>query len=345
MAKRVYDEAKIAAIAAKIREKTGGDETYTTAEMPGGIDKVYGAGKKVYGQRLADLVAGSSNGVILPDCSKVISSQVFYGTPVQFISFGRELERIKPSAFSFSGTVVFDFSRCQSVPVLENSNAFSDGNLSAVYLIPRNLYGDWEIATNWSYYSWNMLPYDAPSVFVPETPDYISTGLDIRDGVLYGRGTCTDSVIVLPHDCKYIENGAFAYDDNIDTIVLSPTGTYIYGDFASTSSLRVIINFNGCGNSALYSAYNLKVISFLDGTNINNNELSIGYGFGSDIIYDFSNCKSIPQLGSDWYITTNGNYKIYVPAELYYNWIYDTNWNSVYWNDTKAFLPVVKGEI
>lgn len=343
MAKKAYEESRIAAIAHKIRERTGGDETYTTAEMPGGIDTVYESGKKVYGQRLADFVANSRNAVILPDYSKVIGDLVFYRTAAELISFGRELERIKPSAFANSSTAIFDFSRCQSVPILENTNAFSDGNIVAVHLIPRNLYGDWELATNWSYYSWNMVPYDDPSVFVPETPDYISTGLDIRDGVLYGRGTCTDSVIVLPHDCKYIENGAFTYDYNIDTIVLSPNGTYIYGDFASMSSLRVIKNFNGCGSYALCSAYNLKVISFLDGTNINDNELVIE--FGSDIVYDFSNCKSIPQLGADWYITTNGNYKIYVPVELYYSWTYDTNWSNIYWNDTKAFLPVVKGEI
>ncbi len=45
MAKKVYEETNIAAIAEKIREKTGGDETYTTKEMPSGIDAVYEAGK------------------------------------------------------------------------------------------------------------------------------------------------------------------------------------------------------------------------------------------------------------------------------------------------------------
>lgn len=46
MAKKRYEEAKIAAIAEKIREKTGGTETYTTAQMPSGVDEVYDAGKK-----------------------------------------------------------------------------------------------------------------------------------------------------------------------------------------------------------------------------------------------------------------------------------------------------------
>lgn len=45
MAKKLYEEAKIAAIAEKIRSKTGGTETYTTAQMPSGVDTVYAKGE------------------------------------------------------------------------------------------------------------------------------------------------------------------------------------------------------------------------------------------------------------------------------------------------------------
>lgn len=44
--KKLYEEAKIEAIAKKIREKTGGNEAYTTKEMPNGIDAVFETGKK-----------------------------------------------------------------------------------------------------------------------------------------------------------------------------------------------------------------------------------------------------------------------------------------------------------
>lgn len=44
MARKAYEESNIAAIAAKIREKTGGSEGYKTSEMPAGIDKVYDKG-------------------------------------------------------------------------------------------------------------------------------------------------------------------------------------------------------------------------------------------------------------------------------------------------------------
>lgn len=44
MAKKVYEESNIAAIASKIREKTGGTKTYKTSEMPGGVEEVYEGG-------------------------------------------------------------------------------------------------------------------------------------------------------------------------------------------------------------------------------------------------------------------------------------------------------------
>lgn len=47
MAKKLYEESNIAAIAAKIREKTGTETTYTTAEMPSGVEEVFEAGVAV----------------------------------------------------------------------------------------------------------------------------------------------------------------------------------------------------------------------------------------------------------------------------------------------------------
>lgn len=46
MAKKLYEESNIAAIADKIREKTGGSEKYTTAEMPSGVEAAHNAGEK-----------------------------------------------------------------------------------------------------------------------------------------------------------------------------------------------------------------------------------------------------------------------------------------------------------
>ena len=44
MAKKIYEETNIAAIAERIRANTGGTDTYNTEEMAGGVDEVYAAG-------------------------------------------------------------------------------------------------------------------------------------------------------------------------------------------------------------------------------------------------------------------------------------------------------------
>jgi hypothetical protein len=44
MAKKLYEEENIRAIAVKIRERTLGTKTYTTEQMPKGVDSVFNAG-------------------------------------------------------------------------------------------------------------------------------------------------------------------------------------------------------------------------------------------------------------------------------------------------------------
>lgn len=51
MAKKIYEEETIRAIANKIRDRAEVETTYTTAEMPNGIDEVYGRG---YGSGYSD---------------------------------------------------------------------------------------------------------------------------------------------------------------------------------------------------------------------------------------------------------------------------------------------------
>lgn len=54
MARKVYEEENIRAIADKIREKTGGDSTYKTSEMAEGVAEVYEAGKQAEYDRFWD---------------------------------------------------------------------------------------------------------------------------------------------------------------------------------------------------------------------------------------------------------------------------------------------------
>ena len=349
MPKKVYDESNIAAIAQRIRERTGGNEVYDTSEMPSGIDRVFEAGENVYGQILADMIAGTLAKLVLPDYSRVIGYQAFYGKYYNIITFGEELETIKDLAFESSGTPVYDFSKCKRVPILESENAFNDTNISMVMMIPDALYDEWSCATNWSSFAdWNMKRTFASVTDAPVIPDRASEGLDIRDGVFYGRGTCTDSVIVLPEDCYKIASddatGVLYNDKTVDTLVLSPKGTIINCPVGTDSSLRAIINYKKSDYSfALYNTNLLEYISFLDGAEIVNYDFRFSM-WRNSFTYDFSACKSLPILQESTYFYMDGDYKIYTPVDLYNEWSYATNWTNVYWNNTAAFIPVARKE-
>lgn len=58
MAKKLYEEENIRAIATKVRELTGSENTYTTAEMPGGVDEVYGAGVAEGSEQMNRMLSG-----------------------------------------------------------------------------------------------------------------------------------------------------------------------------------------------------------------------------------------------------------------------------------------------
>lgn len=64
MAKKMYEEANISAIAEKIREKTGSDTTYKTSEMPSGVEEVYEAGQQSEYDRFWDSFQQNGNRTI-----------------------------------------------------------------------------------------------------------------------------------------------------------------------------------------------------------------------------------------------------------------------------------------
>lgn len=56
--RKVYEEEKISAIADAIREKTGSAKTYTTTEMPNGINEVYQKGEEVMLDAMWEAIQG-----------------------------------------------------------------------------------------------------------------------------------------------------------------------------------------------------------------------------------------------------------------------------------------------
>ena len=67
-----------------------------------------------------------------------------------------KVQKICQGAFKVSNRFVsgriFDFSECESVPVLENSDAFTYNNIPVIR-VPAALYDEWIAATNWSTYA------------------------------------------------------------------------------------------------------------------------------------------------------------------------------------------------
>ena len=87
--------------------------------------------------------------------------------------------------------------------------------------------------------------YDCGRCLVCGYLDY-SEGLDIRDNVLYGRGTCSDKYVVVPDYVTSVVDGAFSGDNEIYSIIF-PNLSYV-GEYS----------FNGC--------VNLHTVDFVDGT-------------------------------------------------------------------------------
>lgn len=84
MAKKVYEENNIAAIAEAIREKTGAAATYTTAEMPSGVGAVYDAGYSE-GKNVARSIVDSSITEYKDDALLGIWYYAFYQSALQNI--------------------------------------------------------------------------------------------------------------------------------------------------------------------------------------------------------------------------------------------------------------------
>ena len=259
----------------------------------------------------------------LPDGVSEIGDGAFYGCrSLNECSFGSDLSMIGDRVFEGSHCDIYDFSACRAIPELKSDLSFSGIRESALIFVPEELFAEWRSSGIWSSLSDKIVPV-AKKVELPNH-DGVSEGLDIRRNTLYGKGSCTDSVIVLPEQCRQMENGFLQNDQTVDMLVLSPNGTWLGADMGADSSLRILKNYYGSGVSfALYGTSSLKLVTILDGTNIDYYDFFINEA--CDVVYDFSAATSVPILGDTWYINTDGNSRILVPMHLYKEWVESTN--------------------
>jgi hypothetical protein len=171
--------------------------------------------------------------LVLPLSCKYIDTWGLNGmNKLQSIVFG-DLTYMGPNGVANNAKcMLYDFTRCTTVPELNHTNAFTGINANAKILVPAKLYYDWIEATNWAEYA----DYIVPDGLLP------SKGLEYSfNGGSYevvGRGNCLDSVIVIPETYNDGINGERAV-----SIISGYTNEYYesIGAFANDQSLEELI--------------------------------------------------------------------------------------------------------
>ena len=309
------------------------DGTITELVIPDGTTNIRGyafgyclALKKITipeGVTFIDGSALSVTGLVELDfpmsCNELAAWCIYDNQYLKRIRFG-DVRSIGANAFRNDvACTEYDFKRCSTVPSLADINAFTGINANAKILVPAKLYYDWIAATNWAEYA----DYIAPDGLVP------SRGLEIdSDGNLVGRGTCTDTVIVVPDEVKRIAMYSFVDDPTLDTLILPEreTGVYISDYSVYGSGLRVVENFYRSDSLSLVCCP-LELVTFLPSADY----IILGaLNLSSDATYDFTRHTAVPQLDawSDYYTVSEGT-RFLVPASLYDEWITDSNWTLI----------------
>lgn len=315
------------------------DRSITEIDIPVGVTTIgsycfsyCGKLKKItIPEGVKSIGANAMNGTALTEltlpmsCENVGTYSIYNCVNLKSITFGN-IKTISSNALGANTRcTLYDFTRCEAVPTLNNTNAFNSINANAKILVPASLYDEWIAATNWSNFADyieadSSLPdVDVPDVDIPS----VSEGLEIDGTVVVGRGSCTDSVIVIPDGVTEIGEGAFVNDQVIDTLVLPKSSTWIISGSLDGSSLRRIENYYMGSSFALYGL-SLDYISFIDSSGINGLELS---GIQGSPVYDFSKCTVIVPINGDVESISKGeNTQIIVPESLLGAWKTDTNW-------------------
>ncbi len=262
--------------------------------------------------------------VLPPNVSDIPVAMLSASAIKEFTARGHVSSIAGESFDSCRACLKFDFTACTRVPTLGATNAFLGINAKAKILVPSFLYDEWIVATNWSAYADYIEPYYTVSEGLEyETDNY-------GNKYVIGRGSCTDSVIVIPDGITAIAGGAFANDTLIDTLILPESGVTIECRASDGlggvqgSSLRKIVNYYNAIGFA-FSGLSLEYISFVETPWAIN-----GFVFMSiqgSPTYDFSKCTAVVQISGDVeYMSVGEETQIIVPASLYDEWIADTNW-------------------
>ena len=88
--------------------------------------------------------------LVIPEGYTTVNGYTFAHMPkLESIKLG-DVNRVQTQAFANDTLcLTYDFTRCTSVPILHNVDAFNNINTEAKILVPAHLYDEWITATNW----------------------------------------------------------------------------------------------------------------------------------------------------------------------------------------------------
>jgi hypothetical protein len=259
----------------------------------------------------------------LPDNIAHIGTTAFSGcASLPEIVLPAKLDYIGSIAFQGCGNIkIYDFSKCEIVPGLNNVNAFEGINPEARIIVPPELCDEWKEATNWATYA-NYInkPSEGLSYEIGYDSNYVVLGI----------GTCQDEVLIIPSEYQGLpvtssDYLAFYGNQKIVMAVLPPNFYLSYSLFEDCTNLKRVVIPDSCQlfNRVFANCTSLEEVTIPSGTTY------IGSanfeGCTSLRTLDFSKLAVVPEL-SDTLIPYNEGMQILVPASLYDEWIADTNW-------------------
>lgn len=275
--------------------------------------------------------------LILPSKVTYLTTAIVSNSGIEeFVALG-DITWIGVHVFKNCGKCLkYDFTHCTSVPPLGGVSSFEGINAEAKILVPASLYNEWIVATNWAEYANHIVP-DIP---VMEIPDYVSEGLEIEGNSVLGRGSCTDSVVVINEDdtVNRIFSDAFCRDQAIEELYILGSITTIEDSVCSGSSLKRLYMENvSYISSPTLNADALEYVRF--SKNISHIGEASLRSKNKNIIYDFSAFEGEEIPTFDPFAPEGSTLSpgiILVPAERCEEWKAATNWS--YYAD--KILPV-----
>ena len=296
--------------------------------------------------------------VVMPDTIHTIYGSAFRNcTSLPYIKISSALTLLAGNVFNgCTNLKEVDFSNCTSVPTLEATTAFSSTHADLKIKVPNALYNSWKSATNWS----SLASKIVKDIVYSEGLAYLEACDTCVGYEVYGIGDCTDTDIVIPptyngEPVTEICYTAFEGNEDITSVVIPDSVTTICDDaFSSCYNLTSVVIGNGVewiGWGAFWECYNLTSVVFgnsvkvignssFESCNLTSVEIPKSvtkierYAFsccGNLKRVDLSNHTSVPTIESFVFYDCHDDLQIKVPANLYDEFIEDTNWCD--WED------------